>query len=134
MFFDNLQFLFQILHLKIEYLDVSVKGIDVTADGVYRPALVTDLRVDDHQILQTFLHVLLVLTKFSLLLLHLLLELLTLILQPFHRDGLLFGGRLPGRSLLGRFLSRLLFGYSLSCSGFPFGRSLLLRGESHYKR
>ena len=130
-FLTFFKFFSQILYLKVQNLYIPVKGIDVTTDAINRPTLVTDLRIDDHQVLQAFLHVLLILAQLALLLLHLLLELLALALQPFHRHRLLLLG---GRDLLGRLFSRLFLGYSLRCSGLFSDSGLFLSGNGHYNK
>ena len=82
----------------------------VAANGVDALALVGNLRVDYHQVLQPLLHVALVVAQLLLLRFYLFLYLRALVAQPGYRCGLLLGGAflcgacclclLSGRALL----------------------------------
>ena len=116
------EFMFEYLQLSLKYMDVTIQTGDIPSDGVNRTTLIGNLVVDHHQVLQTFLHVLLVGLQTTLLFLNLLSYLCLFVLQTVYRDtgfllrrscflcGLLSGGFLGAR-LFGCFSgSRLLPG------------------------
>ena len=98
------QLLLQVVELHTEALYRHVDGIDVTTNGIDGATLVCYLMIDDHEVLQTLLHVYLIGAQTVLLLLDLLLNLLTLVLQSLYRGRL--DRRLRRRFPLG---SRLTF-------------------------
>ena len=91
---------------------VGVEGGYVVAYGVYALALVGNLGVDQHEVLQPLLHVALVAAQLPLLRLYLLLHLGALVAQARDCLGLLLRGLFLGGArrlglLLGRGLARL---------------------------
>ena len=83
-----LQLRLQDTQLGIEHLYLHVQRGEVFADGIYRTALMGNLRIKHHQVLQTFLDIKLIRPQLLFLLLDLLLDDLTLVLQTLDRDWL----------------------------------------------
>ena len=122
------QFFFKHLQLIVENMHITIKCCNIPTDRVNNLALVINLSVDHHQVLQTSLDILLGLTKPSLLLFHLFLQLLALVLQPLHGYRRLFARLL---------LSGCFFGgplrYSPRCSCLLLHRLFLLCRKRHHK-
>ena len=123
------QFPLEITQLKTQCLDVTIEGYDITTDSIDSLTFIADFRIDNHQILKPGLNILLILTESTLLLLHLLLQLLTLILEPLNSNSRLLGLCLFCLLLLYRlFLTRRLRSslFSRPLLGDCFCRSPLL--------
>ena len=69
------------MELVVEHRDVAVQPRDILTDRIDGATLVSNLIVDDHQVLQAFLHVTLISLQLPLLLLNLLTDLNLLRLQ-----------------------------------------------------
>ena len=110
------EFLLQHLQLRPQRLDVHIQTGNVMTDGIDGLTLVGNLVVNHHQVLQAFLHILLVGPKTTLLLFNLLSDLRLLALQAVDRYP--------------RLLCRRLFflGCLLSLWGSLFGSRTRLSG------
>ena len=113
------QHFLQLFQLHAECIDLSVKVIDVMADGIDGTAFSGNLCIQNHQVLQALLNVLLRVGQTALLLFDLLLYLLALLLQALYGGRLLgglagfscltsFSGLVGGHSFLSRRLTTLL--------------------------
>ena len=112
--FELVELILQLNHLLAEQFNGIVQMGQVNACGFDVALLVLNLRVEHHQILKSFLHVLLIIAQTTFLLSNLLLQLLTFFLQALNGsigDRLLF--LIIGNRLL--LLCRLFFLHSSSC-------------------
>ena len=96
--FTLLEFCLKGVELVVEHVDIPVETGDVLTDGVDGTTLVCNLVVDDHEVLQTFLHVALIGLQLALLFLDLLTHLGLLVLQGFDRRSRSLLSRFPGCS------------------------------------
>ena len=76
----------QHIQLVVQLSDVAVEAVYVVADCVYGAAFVGYLGIDDHQVLQTLLHVALIGAQFRFLFFDVALYLLALVLQTLYRS------------------------------------------------
>ena len=74
------QLLLQHIELDAQLFYFLIKITDVMANRIYGTTLTSNLRIQHHQVLQTFLHILLRRSQFTFLFLDLLLYLFTLFL------------------------------------------------------
>ena len=105
-------------------MDITVKSRNIMPDYINGPTLISDFICQGHQILQTFLHILLIGTQATFLLLYLLSYLRLLILQAINSHSRFFRSSfLFGRTFLLR--STFLFG----CRFLDSRLSLLLNSR-----
>ena len=144
----GVEFLFQYLDVLVQFVDVALQFTDIISDGVNGLALVVDLVIDHHQVLESLLDVALVFHEFPFLLLDILLNSLAFVLQALHRDCWLLGRLFLSTpsipiilSLLSflstpSFLGTLIFLGNSGFGGgyFPLGRRvfLLLSRNNHH--
>ena len=124
------EFSLERMELVVEHRDVAVQPRDILTDRIDGATLVSNLIVDDHQVLQAFLHVTLISLQFPLLLLNLLTDLNLLRLQRVDRRSrsLLGRGLLTSLTRLGGLLRWCLFLWCRhTASGCLLPGSLLLR-------
>ena len=116
------QFLFQHLQLILQQIDVTVEFGDIVADGIDGFTFISNLVVDNQQVLQSFVHIALISLQLQFLLLNRIAHLLLLFLQTTNGrligcgSGLFLGSSLGGLLGCGCFLGSRFLGCLFLCS------------------
>ena len=122
-----IKFMVEYLHLCLKHLDIALQSCDIHTDIVDGLALISNLVIDHQEVLQTFLHVLLVGSQLTFLFLDLLAHLLLFLLEALHSHWLFLLGGISFLCLRRRLLRSLFSLRRFSGGCLALGRRFLRR-------